>query len=153
MAILSGYMVIEAVQRVSSPILTGIERADVPFRSRLFGVGVAIVLNVLLIPRYGLIGAAVATLTAKLLDTIVQWSAVFSILDIDVPARSLCWELLSAGVMGAVVYAVAAAIQPNNLPELAVVIGLGVAIYGVLVVQDDEIRDIVEQYLPFELPV
>jgi O-antigen/teichoic acid export membrane protein len=153
MAILAGYMVVESIQRVSSPILTGIERADVPFRSRLLGVGLAIVLNILLIPRYGLVGAAVATVTAKLLDTIIQWFALFSILDIDIPTRSLTWELLSASAMGVVVYGSVLAIQPDGLLELAVVIALGVGIYGIVVVQDPEIRGVVEQYVPISLPI
>lgn len=153
MIVLAGYMVIEAVQRVSNPILTGMERADVPFKSRLIGVGAAVVLNVVLIPRFGLVGAAVATVTSKLLDTTIQWAALFSLLDVDFPARSLSWELLSAGAMGAVVYAAAAVVAPNSLPELFVLVVLGVAVYGLLVIRDDEIRTVIEQYLPFDVPV
>jgi O-antigen/teichoic acid export membrane protein len=153
MAILAGYMIVEAIQRVSSPILTGIERADVPFKSRLLGVTIALLFNVLLIPQYGLTGAAVATLTAKLVDTIIQWVAVYSILEIDIPSRSLGWELLSAGIMGIGVYGSAQVLQPSTLLELAVTVILGVGVYSVLVVQDDEIRNVVEQYIPFKIPV
>lgn len=153
MVLLAGYMVVEAVQRVSNPILTGIERADVPFRTRLLGVAVAVALNLVLIPRYGLLGAAVATLVAKALDTVVQWVAMVRLLDVRLPLRSLGWELCSAAAMGAVVAGAARVVAPDSLPRLFALVALGAAVYGVLVIQDPEIRGVVQEYSPVRLPV
>lgn len=152
MALLAGYMAVEAVQRVSNPILTGIDRPDVPFKSRLLGVAIAVALNVALIPPFGLVGAAVATLASKGIDTAVQWVALFRILDVDLPVRSLLWELFSAATMGAVVYGAAAIVTPDSLPELFALVGLGAVVYGLLVVQDREIHGVIDQYVPVSLP-
>ena len=153
MTILAGYMVVEAVQRVSNPVLTAIDRADVPFKTRILGVGVAVVLNVALIPAFGLIGAAIATFVSKLLDTAIQWVALLSFLDVSLPLRSLGWLCGSALVMGVVVYGAAAAFDPQSMAGLFVVVALGVATYGILVVRNEDVSAVVDRYIPFDLPV
>jgi len=152
MAILAGYMAVESVQRVGNSVLTGMDRADVPFRSRLLGVTLAVTLNLLLIPRYGLVGAAVATLTAKLVDTLYQWVAIGGLLDLEFPVRSFSWQLGSALVMGIAVAGLAALVGPLSLLTLFPVVFVGAGIYGSLVLLDRDIRQVVEQYLPVSLP-
>jgi O-antigen/teichoic acid export membrane protein len=152
MAILAGYMAVESVQRIGNSLLTGMERADVPFRSRLVGVTLAVVLNLVLIPRYQLVGAAVATLTAKLVDTLYQWVIIGRLLDLEVPVRSLSWELGSAGVMGVGVALLASFVGPLSLLTLFPLVFVGAAIYGALILLDRDIRQVVEQYLPVSLP-
>jgi O-antigen/teichoic acid export membrane protein len=153
LAILAGYMAVESVQRVGNSVLTGMDRADVPFRSRLLGVTLAIVLNLLLIPAYGIVGAAVATLTSKFVDTLYQWVTISRLLDIDWPIRSVSWQLGSAAVMGLSVAGLAAVLAPLSLPTLFAVVFTGAGIYAVLVLLDRDIRQVVDQYLPVSLPV
>jgi len=153
MAILATYMVTEAVQRVCNPILTAIDAAHVPFRSRLIGVGVAVVLNVTLIPEIGLIGAAIATFAAKFVDTAIQWRSLFARLDVELPVRSVLWEFASAALMGLTVYGATLLHRPGSLLELFAYVGLGAGVYAVLVTRDPEIKGVVEQYLPVDVPL
>lgn len=153
MVFLAGYMVVEAVQRVGSSVLTGIDRADVPFRGRLVGVVAVAVLNVALISELGILGAAIATFVSKLIDTAIQWGSLRRIVSFDVPARSLGWLTGSALVMGTVVYGVTTVLALNTVPRLFLAVGIGAAVYGVLVIRDPEIRNVVEEYVPITLPV
>lgn len=152
MAILAGYMAVESIQRVSNSVLTGMDRADIPFRSRLVGVVLAVTLNLTLIPHYGLVGAAVATLVAKLVDTVYQWVSIRSILDIGYPVRSLFWQVGSALGMGIVVAVVVASFGSLSTVTLLATVFVGAGVYGGLVLFDPEIRQVVNQYLPVTLP-
>lgn len=86
-------------------------------------VALNVVLNVVLIPRHGLVGAAVATAAAEALVVVL---CVWAIARIGVPARyrSLARPLLAAAVMGAVLWAVG-----DAAPVLARV-GLGASVYA-----------------------
>ncbi|WEL17232.1 MATE family membrane protein, Rfbx family [Halorhabdus sp. SVX81] len=148
LVILAGYMAVESVQRVGNSLLTGMDRADIPFRSRLVGVTLAIVLNLVLISRYGLIGAAVATLTSKFVDTVYQWIAIRSLLDLRIPLKSLSWQLGSAVAMGLTIAGFATVFQPTSMVRIAVVVLLGVVVYSGLVLVDPDIREVVVQYIP-----
>lgn len=152
MILLSGYMVVESIQRIGNSVLTGMDRAIIPFRSRLTGVSLAVALNFTLIPRYGLVGAAVATLVAKLVDTVYQWISIERILNIDYPARSLLWQIGSAVGMGIVVDTVVTVLSPLSTVTLIATVLIGAGVYGVLVLFDPEIRQVVNQYFPVTLP-
>jgi len=152
MAVLAGYMIVESTQRMSNSVLTGIDRADVPFRSRLLGVGLAVTLNLTLIPHYGLVGAAVATLVAKFVDTAYQWVSITRILDIDYPTRSLTWQVGSAVGMGVAVAGITASLKPLSTVTLLATILVGAGIYGWLVLFDPEIRQVIDQFVPVSLP-
>lgn len=151
MAILAGYMAVESLQRISSSVLTGMDRAEVPFRARLTGVALAAVLNVTLIPTFGLVGAAVATFAAKLVDTALQWRFLAGEIDVDVPRRSLGWQVGSAALMGATVFLGARWLRPSTTPVLLALVAGGVLVYGLTVLFDDEIRGVVGQYVPVPL--
>jgi O-antigen/teichoic acid export membrane protein len=154
MTILATYMAVEALQRVVNSTLTGMDRADLPFRSRLIGVALAVVLNLLLIPEFELVGAAVGTFTAKLVDTAIQYRGLSTLLDLRVPVRSLAWQAFSALVMGGVVYLGATTTAlPASVPGVLALVGLGVVVYGGLVVLDRDIRQVVEQYSPVPIPM
>jgi O-antigen/teichoic acid export membrane protein len=154
MTILATYMAVESLQRVVNSTLTGMDRADLPFRSRLIGVGLAVVLNLALIPEFELLGAAVGTLLAKTVDTAIQYRGLAGLIELRVPVRSLAWQAVSALLMGGVVYAGATTTSlPDSTLGVAVLVATGVAVYGGLAVLDRDIRQVVEQYSPVPIPV
>ncbi|MDY6775287.1 MAG: flippase [Halobacteria archaeon] len=148
MTLLAGYMVVESIQRVVNSTLVGLERPELPFRSRMVGVTLALVLNAALIPTVGLVGAAVATVVAKFVDTAIQWYYVADVVELRIPKRSIAWETVSALIMGGVVYAVARVLSPRRVPSLVAVVALGAVVYGVLVLLDEDIRDVFSEYVP-----
>lgn len=148
MAILGGFMLAESVHRVGSVVLMGMDRADVPFRTRIAGVILAVILNVALIPPFGLVGAAVATVAAKLVDAAWLWHSLVGIVHVDPPVRSVSWLLGSAAVMGLGVVAVRRYVAVRGLFELLALVGFAVLVYGFLLLVDGEVRQVIEQYLP-----
>lgn len=146
--VLGGFMAVESLHRAGSQILTGMDRADVPFRSRLVGVTLVVVLNVLLIPPYGIVGAAVATLSAKVADAALLWLPFARLLDVDVPVRSLLWQSCSAAVMGLVLFGAKTQIAVDSLPMLTALVLGGAALYWGLALLDPDIRNALFQYVP-----
>lgn len=151
MAMLAVYMILESLHRVGQTVATGIDRADVPFRSRMVGVTFAVVLNILLIPSFGIEGAAVATVLAKFADAAGLWYFIYHRFDIHLPFRSLIWEGTSALIMSVVVYVITLAVTVDTLPVLFVTVGLGSIAYGSLVLLDPDIRQAIDQYVPVSL--
>lgn len=148
LVILGGYMVIEALHRVGNTIVTGMDRPEIPFRSRMVGVVLAIGLNVLLIPRYELVGAAVATFAAKLADALLLWIPIARLLDVDLPWRSLVWQVLASVLMGLALYWVTTQQTVSSLPVLLTMIAAGATTYWLLILLDAEIRRVLLQYVP-----
>lgn len=148
LVILAGFMVVESVHRAGSQILLGMDRADVPFRSRLVGVVLVVVLNLALIPPFGIVGAAVATLLAKCLDALILWSGLASIVELRFPFKSLGWQAGSAVVMGVAVLALGTTLDVGSVPVLLVVVAAGVVAYGTLIMLNPDIRNVLIQYLP-----
>lgn len=149
MAIMSLFMIVESLQTISSSLLTGIDRADVPFKGRVVGVVLAVLLNILLIPLYGLEGAAIATFTAKFADTAVQWYHAFNIFEFSLPVRGVIWELISAVLMGSVVHISASIVGIDGFKTLFAAVITGVAVYTLLVIVNVDIRKSLRNSLPF----
>ncbi|MEF8838627.1 MAG: polysaccharide biosynthesis C-terminal domain-containing protein, partial [Haloarculaceae archaeon] len=152
MVILAGYMVVESLHRLGQVVATGLDRAEIPFRSRLVGVSLAVVLNVLLIPQFGLLGAAVGTFLAKLVDASILWIRTAGVVAVDLPVRSLLREIASALAMGLLVAGVATVVGISSLPLLFAVVGIGVAFYALAVLRDEDIHQVLNQYVPIRLP-
>lgn len=151
MAVLAVYMVLEALHRVGEAVATGMDRADVPFRSRMVGVALALGLNIVLIPAFGILGAAVATVAAKGADALGLWYGLAKQLSIPLPARSLLWEGASAVAMGAIVLGISEVLLIDSLPVLFAVVSVGGIAYGGLVLLDPDIRQVLDQYSPISL--
>lgn len=142
------YMLVESVYRVGSQCLTGMDRARIPFRSRMVGVALAIGLNVVLIPEYGLIGAAIATVAAKAADALLLWIPLWRLLHVDLPWRSVLWQAASAGLMGLALVGATGQVAVTSLPVLFALVAGGAGLYWALVLLDPEIRTALLQYVP-----
>jgi O-antigen/teichoic acid export membrane protein len=82
-------------------ILSMVKRTDLIFRASLISVVVNVVGNLLLIPRYGMIGAALATAGALVLNNVLlQWGAwrSYGFTFVDHRSISLMGAVLIAGV-------------------------------------------------------
>jgi len=83
----------------------------------------------------------------------LQWYGVSRLLDIDLPFRALGWEVLSALVMGGVVFGLSRVIRADTYTSLFGLVALGFVTYATLVVLDPDIRQVVDKYLPLGLPI
>jgi len=132
-----GIQIPHGVQSVFNTTLNALDRPDVPARGGFILVGVNLVLDLLLVPTVGIVGAIVASLLGitaaatylgyhALAELGLGWRAL--------PLRQFGAELGAALVMGGVVYWLRVALPLRVIPTLAVAIPTGVVVYFLVVV-------------------
>ena len=92
----------------------------------LFGVIGNIVLDLLLIPLFGVEGSAIATLANQLLINIYAWHQLRAVVSFTIFGR-LKKVIISALAMGALVYI----LEPTEVPTL-IILAAGTAVYGAM---------------------
>ncbi len=99
--------VFSTLQIALAASLQGIGRVFIPFHSLLLGTAVKIGLNLLLVPRYGIDGAAMATAVSYGLAALYNLMALRRIVSLGSSARDwLLRPLVASGIMGAFTFAV-----------------------------------------------
>lgn len=130
-------------------VLGAIDRPDVAFRINATFVLTNLVLNVVLVWRFGWVGAAVATTASASVGLVLGYRAVDALIDFDVPMDEIAKQWLAAGTMGGVVYAARTALGDVGV---GLAIGLVVAGAGVyflaLFALSERFRTTVQRNLP-----
>ncbi|MFP9192180.1 flippase [Natronosalvus vescus] len=132
--VLSAYIVLQSITTLTSNSLDYLGRA----KSRAIVKGVTavmnVVLNVILIPRLGVVGAAVATVITYSLYTVANVVIIHQEFPLQLGrvARSIGQIVTITGVMAAVVYIVRDAV--HGFVSLFSVVALGVVVWAVLAI-------------------
>ncbi|MFD1599229.1 polysaccharide biosynthesis C-terminal domain-containing protein [Halobellus rarus] len=95
---------IQGYQRQFTTTLNAIDRPDIAFRINAIFIVANVILNVGLIPSYGIIGAAVATASSVAISLGVAYTYLSSLIDFSIPTGDIARQWTAAGVMGAAVY-------------------------------------------------
>jgi O-antigen/teichoic acid export membrane protein len=125
--------------------LTGIGKPNLVFRTAAVTLVANVVLNLLLVPELGSVGAAAATITTVGIALVVQVVYLRRFITVTANWRALGRQTVTALAMGAVVYAAATVLPPSRLVTLGGLIALGVVAYGLGMATDREIRERVLQ--------
>ena len=103
---------------------------------------VNIVLNVLLIPVMGITGAAVATLIAILISSVLGYFVLGKYIPMKFERKSILHIIAASGIMALIVGGMRFLFPVENLVYLIVLVILGSVVYGVLLLRiDRDIRD------------
>jgi O-antigen/teichoic acid export membrane protein len=95
-------------------------------------------LNLVLIPRFGIVGAAWATLASFVLCAAVSWLAGRRVLKLPIPWRTVARTSLASGLMAAVVLTLPVT---GGVGELALKSAVGALVYGLaMFLLDPELR-------------
>lgn len=141
--------ILRSVQLVLGPSLFAMDKPQLGYRGSAAAIATNLVLNVTLIPLFGLIGAAVATTLAATTAAFVSLRYVSSFVEIEVPWRRVAWSVTSAAVMAGGVVLVKSAVDPGWL-QVVLGVGTGVVCYGALLLANEgirlELRGIIEDY-------
>jgi O-antigen/teichoic acid export membrane protein len=129
-----------AVRRVLYRTLKAIDRPDRAARATVAGTAANVGLNLLLIPRAGLLGAAAATTLAFALDTVLHARYLSASLALSFPARRVGWCVLASGAMAAALYPLERAFSIDSMGGLLAVVGFGAAVYGAAVLLNPGLR-------------
>lgn len=129
LVVLTGEKGLQLVNHVLEPALRGLNKPSLAARATVIAVGTNLALNLLLIPRFGIVGAAVATTTGVLLDMVVLGYYLSRFVSIDVPYRVVGWSILGAAVMAGVLSILEAFVPIESLAVVVVAILSGGVLY------------------------
>ena len=90
-------------QAVNVVLDKGIQALDRPVygaAATVVSLSLNVVLNVLLVPRFGLVGAAAATLLSMVVNTLLLGVFLSGLVPIRFPARDVAWLVVASLVMG-----------------------------------------------------
>lgn len=128
--------------RPVSRTLKALNRPDLNARAVEVNVGLNLVLNVALIPNFGLVGAAVATTTASLVGNLLALTYLDRLIDVRFRWRALAWCVSVSAVMSVAVAAAGRAVAVETALELGLVVAVGVCTYLGLVLASSSVRSL-----------
>jgi len=132
---------LRAYEKQIHAVLDGINRPDITFRLNALFTAANICLNVLLVPLYGAVGAAIATSCALALNIVFGWYLSSTLVGGQFPLAEIGKQIVAAIAMGVTVVAVKGVLPPEGIVALLVVVGIGAAVYfGILMLLSKEIR-------------
>lgn len=130
--VLMGEKLFQSVHVILGRSLQGIDRPDLAAYATVAAAVVNLVLNVMLILQFGIVGAAVATTLSFVLNTALHGYFVSKFVTIEFPTREVRWLIISGLGMALLLVGVRYFIAVDSLPRLLGAIGLGVVVYGTL---------------------
>lgn len=140
LVILAAGKIIDATRAIVGPTLRGIGRADLS----TLAVGISgisnLILNVIFVWKYGLIGAAVATVLATFLRTGVQYYYLQEYHPIVFPSGEFVWLVFSASMMAGLVVFLKQHLLIDSILPLIFVISSGIVIYFGFVLLSPSLR-------------
>lgn len=125
---------VQGYQRQFTTTLNAIDRPDLSFRVNAVFILGNVVLNVSLIPFYGVVGAAVATAASVGISLGIAYILLSSQVEFSIPTREIAKQWVAASIMGVVVY-VALSLEATysligiNIIIVLTLVGLGTAVY------------------------
>ncbi|WP_241692908.1 lipopolysaccharide biosynthesis protein [Haloarcula limicola] len=137
--VLMGEKLVAAVNNVFDATVRAVDRPDIGAYATVASLSLNVVLNVLLVPRYGLVGAAAATGTAMAVNTLVLGGFLRRIIPLSFPTGAVAWCGGAAAVMGGALV-VAGTVAPATLPGLVAQILVGGAVYVAVVLASPSLR-------------
>jgi O-antigen/teichoic acid export membrane protein len=139
-------------------LLRGIDQPRDALKVNSVLIGSNIVLNVVLISQFGMIGAAVASISSTFLGALTGYSITQRYIPVNVPARLISKQIVAAVGMGGVVLVLEQGVgrlayQPPNWVLTGTLILLGACVYfGSLFVISWEFRATVSENVLYQLP-
>lgn len=157
LTLLVAAVLLRSYQKQLSTALSAMDRPDLTFNVNAVFIGANLVLNVVLVYRYGWIGAAVATLLSVALGASLAYRYTARLIDFDVPFGDIGKQVVAAGVCGAVAYVglrieATYALVQHNFALVVVLVGAGAGAYfAVLYAISGAFRTTVRNNLPERL--
>jgi O-antigen/teichoic acid export membrane protein len=117
--------------------LNAMDMPKVTFYTTLFSAILNIILNILLIPRLGISGAALASLATMVMNAVLTYAALKSSIRISIDARSVLNIIISALIMSIFVSMYTYVFPIGDFVSLVLAVIMGAIIYSVTVLWID----------------
>jgi O-antigen/teichoic acid export membrane protein len=126
----------EGLRSSIGSVLAGIDRPDIGFRGGMILIATNIILDVLLIPTIGVIGAVIASFVGMTFQLMYMTTRLVQILELDItdfPFKEVSRELIAAVLMSIVVYGAQTTVQVSSVVVLLGLIVLGISTYFIII--------------------
>lgn len=119
---------VESIDRPIKQIISGMDRPNLRMRGALASIIANLVLNTLLIPYLGLLGAAIGTTVSFAFSTVLMYYWVSRHIQVQ-PPDNTGWITFSALFMGGVIYGISQVVPVTSIVELSITVLIAVIIY------------------------
>jgi O-antigen/teichoic acid export membrane protein len=120
----------QAVNLVLDKAIQAFDRPKYGAIATVVSLSTNVVLNLLLVPRYGLVGAATATLLSVTVNTAILWYYLERLTTVTFPVRDVAWTVAAAGAMGLALAAVTGAFAVDTPATLLAAVGFAALVFG-----------------------
>ncbi|WP_324759927.1 lipopolysaccharide biosynthesis protein [Haloarcula montana] len=127
--VLMGEKVVAAVNIVLDAAVRAVDRPDIGAGATVVSLTLNVVLNLVLVPRYGLVGGAVATGLSMAVHTVALGVFLRRIVPLEFALGDIGWSVGAAGAMAGTLVAVGTVVPPTTLPRLLGQVVLGGVVY------------------------
>lgn len=110
--------IIQSIHVVLGKALQGTNRADAAAKATVWAIIINVILNFILIPLNGIIGAAIATTISFAVNSALHALYLSQEIKISIPWKTLAWITFSGGVMGGALYLVTIVYPITNAARL-----------------------------------
>lgn len=133
--------IFQSVNKVWGFSLLAIDRPDWAAYATIIAIITNILLNFILIPIYGISGAASATATSFLINTIIHGYYLNHAVSIDISIDKIGWCIGSSAIMALIVYSILNTFGITSLLDLLIVVSAGVIAYFSIIPLYPPMRD------------
>jgi len=134
----------DKVQRAFSLMLIGpihaFDRPDLAAISTLVGIFLNLLLNIALIPRYGIEGAAFATTVAATVNTGLMYYYLLQYMSPKIPFVEIAWCIVSSLILLICLLIIDNIFAVGSLADLVLIVASAVIVYSFFVLLNSEIR-------------
>lgn len=138
--ILMAGKIFQSVHQVFGRFLTGTNHPDLSAKADLVSLSANVALNAVLVPRFGIEGAAFATILSIVLNTLLSLGYLSRFVIIRPPYKELSWCIMSSILMSLTLLGIRYFVAIDTLYILILIVVLGALIYFGLISLLESIR-------------
>lgn len=126
------------------------DRPREAFKISVISIGVNVGLTVVLVPIYGIAGAAIAMLISYVINAALYYFQTMKLFNMNIvlPINNIAWLVGSAGLMTGTVWVLKSVVAAQSIVTLGALISAGGITYVVLLSANRELRDRFTALLP-----
>ncbi|MFD1562792.1 flippase [Haloarchaeobius amylolyticus] len=133
--------IFQGVHKIAGQSLLGINQPNLAARSSAISLVLNLVLNILLVWKIGIVGAAIGTVAATLVNNILHVYYLSKFIAIEMPWKNIRWCILSSVIMSVVVYVYKISIGVESLISVFSVVIVGAVVYGLMLLSSKDLRE------------
>ncbi|WP_081909154.1 flippase [Haloferax prahovense] len=130
----------QSAHSIFSRSLSALNHPELVTKSSVITAVINVCLNIVLVPLYGLAGAASATAVSYSINSIIQYKYLSQYISVHIPIKIAAWSLIASGIMFLSISYVHTLITIDSLVKLVLIICVGVLSYFLSILFSSRVR-------------